>query len=153
MTLKYRRLRALLDPWIDRVEAFRQDIEYALRNQSPRLLRFASDQFVSSVNALSEFVQELLSSPGWRSNPGSAPDLSEMVFEFVRLRDAAEKNEVTAGKMAGLAGRRAKSVIKAARKSSEITRAFARALKAEMERSGVWNDEFAASLGILEWLS
>lgn len=146
MTLKYRRLRALLDPWIDRVEAFRQDIEYALRNQSPRLLRFASDQFVSSVNALSEFVQELLSSPGWRSNPGSAPDLSEMVFEFVRLRDAAEKNEVTAG-------RRAKSVIKAARKSSEITRAFARALKAEMERSGVWNDEFAASLGILEWLS
>lgn len=88
------------------------------------------------------------------------PSLEALERNFISLREEAEMGARNAGKATARGRRRRTRKEKRAAANADsiavaladMTRIAARALRAEVERRGAWNEKWARELGLFNWL-
>ena len=141
-----------LDPWIDRLAFYHEHLLTMLRAGDERLIEAASLMHLHAAEDLLYFTRELRGSPATKNPGGRRIPLEILERDFLTMAARTSQEVRLAKKMDVRGGRQTKRALRAARMSENATRISANALKAEMERRGVWTDKFGRELGIEEWL-
>jgi len=140
-----------LGPWIDLLDVYGEHFDAAVRSRRRADVEWAAGWMARTAGWLLREVGRAVRSFQARNPPRPVP-LELLERDFLRLREQAELAAARAAKAARGWGKAAAKARRAADDAARATTAFARAMRAEIDRRGLWSEKLGRELGLAPWL-